>query len=608
MDRRTTIALLLCMLIFAAFTALQSKYMPKPVPKPAATATAPAVPAGSPSSVPAGSPAGSLAAISAVTSTIGSTAASQPSGQPAIPAVEARTVVVETALYRATFSNIGARLLSMELKQYSAAWGVSRFADHHTKRPKRGAEVPEGDRVELRASPLFAFDLGAGASLRSLANTPFAVEESLGTDGKVAALTFTARDSAGFEVRQTWRPRPDTYLLDLDVTVAAAPTGANEWSLTARSWPLLTDENPEQDSRSVRGIGLIGKDLKRDGAQGMIGKAPKLHDGAAHWAGVQSHYFLGVVAPVGAEGRSVVTRGDSYTLTPDERARLPKNAKPTQPIAEGTLVMGSPASGAQRFVVYFGPADYFTMAKIAGAGRPGSLQLEKAVDLGASWLLPFSYPLLQLLRLLESWVKNYGLAIFLLATVVRLALHPLNMASMKSMRAMQRLQPEMDRVREKYKNKPEAMNQAVMALYRENKVNPAGGCLPMVLQMPLFFALYAVLNTALDLRQAPFVGWIHDLAAPDHLFDIAGFPVHLLPLIMAVTGFIQQKMTPTPAQQAMTMYMMNFVMLFIFYGLPSGLVFYWTVMNLYTALQQWLVMRADNGVVVRTGAGSGGAK
>ena len=164
------------------------------------------------------------------------------------------------------------------------------------------------------------------------------------------------------------------------------------------------------------------------------------------------------------------------------------------------------------------------------------------------------------------------------------------------------------RLKEKYKNDDQAANTAVMALYRDSKVNPAGGCLPMLLQMPLFFALYAVLNTAIDLRQAPFVGWIHDLSAPDHLFDLAGFPVHLLPLIMAATGFVQQRMTPTPSQQQSTMYMMNFVMLFIFYQLPSGLVFYWTVMNLYTVLQQWLVIREDKGVVVVTQTGPVRAK
>ncbi len=597
MDRRTPIALLLCVLVFALYVALQTKYGPKPVVKPPVAST----PAGAPA-VPSPNAVATPGAAPSAVATPGAASVTAP----AAPAVPPRTVVVETDLYRATFSNIGARLTSFELKRYAAAWGESRFGDNPGKRPKRGDIVPEGDRVELHGSPSFAFDLGAGTALHSLATTAFAVEESTGASGRVAAVTFSARDSAGLEVKQTWRSRADSYLLDYDVTVAGA--AASDWSLTTRSWPLMSEASPDKERPMVRAIGLVGKNLHRDAAEGLIGKNPKLHEGAAHWAGVQSHYFMGLVAPIGAEGKSVVSAGSAYTVSDAERARLPQKSKTSQPVAEGTLVMSAPSTGHQRFAVYFGPSDYFSLAKLSGAGKPGSLQIEKAVDLGAAWLLPFSHPLLQLLRLLESWVKNFGVAIFLLATVVRLALHPLNMASMKSMRAMTRLQPEMDRIREKYKNKPEQMNASVMALYKENKVNPAGGCLPMVLQMPLFFALYQVLNSAIDLRQAPFVGWIHDLAAPDHLFSVAGFSIHILPIIMAITGFIQQKLTPTPAQQATTMYLMNFFMLFIFYGLPSGLVFYWTVMNLYTALQQWLVLRGDDGVVVPVVAGTPRAK
>jgi YidC/Oxa1 family membrane protein insertase len=356
--------------------------------------------------------------------------------------------------------------------------------------------------------------------------------------------------------------------------------------------------------RSVRAVSLVDGKLHRDGAQGMVNKSDKTREGSVRWAGVQTHYFMGIVSGIGADGRRAVSRGQQAEVAPAQAALLPAKAKKTQPVAEGALVMSAPASGAQRFAVYFGPSDYFGLAKASGAGRRGSLQLEKAVDLGYSWIVPFSYPMLVMLRWLDGLVRNFGLAIFLLATVVRLVLHPLNMSSMKSMRAMTRLQPEMDRIREKFKNKPEAMNAAIMALYKENKVNPAGGCLPMLLQMPLFFALYAVLFNAIELRQAPFFGWIHDLAAPDQLLMVAGMPLNVLPLIMTATGFLQQKLTPTPSQQATTMYLMNFFMLFIFYGLPSGLVFYWTVMNLYTALQQWLVMRGDDGVVVPAGTGS----
>ena len=599
MDRRTTFALLLCLLVFAAFTAMQMRFAPKPVPKPAESTTAPAPgTASSPATPAAPAPSAGAPAVQPGSASLA----------PATPAVAEREVVLETPLYRATFSNIGARLQNLELKRYSAAWGATRFAENPGKRPKHGHEVPAGDRVELRGSPAFAMDLGTNAGLRSLANVPFAVVESTDASGAVSSLQFVARDSAGLEVRQTWRVRPDTYLFDVDVAVTGAPAGTTDWLFTTRSWPLLNEDNLDQESRSMRSIGLVAKNLHRDGAQGLIGKSDKVREGPVRWAGVQSHYFLALVSPVGAEGHAAIMRGASYTPTAEEFARLPKGAKPTQPVAEATLAMVAPAAGSQRFAVYFGPADYFSLAKLSGAGKLGSLQLEKAVDLGMNWLLPFSYPLLQLLRLLDSWVHNFGVAILLLATVVRLALHPLNMSSMKSMRAMQKLQPEMERIKERYKNKPEEMNKQVMALYKDNKVNPAGGCLPMVLQMPLFFALYAVLFNAIDLRQAPFFAWIHDLSAPDHVATIYGLPIRVLPLIMAGTGFIQQRLTPTPPQQATTMYLMNFFMLFIFYGLPSGLVFYWTVMNLYTALQQWLALRGDDGVVVPAAAGSGRGK
>jgi len=590
MDRRTTLALLLCLAVFAVFTALQTRFQPKPPAKPTPAATAVT---DSAASAPAGEGAPSPAA-----------AAPAPAATPPAPPVEERLVVIETPLYRATFSNLGARLRSVELKRYAAAWGASRYADNPGQRPHHGELVPEGDRVSLAGEPALAFDLGTAEARRSLALTPFAVEESLDVSGAVAAVTFTATDSAGLLVRQTWRVRQDSYLFDVDVTASGPPAAGRDWAFTTRSWPLVNEAQYQQDERSVRAISLVGGNLHRDGAKGLIGKASKRHEGAVRWAGVQSHYFLGLVSPIGGDGRLAVSAGAGHTPTADERERLPKDAQKDQPIAEGTLVLAAPASGTQRFAVYFGPADYFSLAKLSGAGKAGSLQLEKAVDLGMTWLLPFSYPLLQLLRLLESWVHNFGVAILLIAALVRLVLHPLNMSSMKSMRAMQKLQPEIERIREKYKNKPEALNQAMMAVYKENKVNPAGGCLPMVLQMPLFFALYAVLFNAIDLRQAPFVAWIHDLSAPDHLVSVAGFPIRLLPIIMAGTGFLQQRFTPTPPQQATTMYLMNFFMLFIFYGLPSGLVFYWTVMNLFTVLQQWLVMRADNGVVVAGGTGS----
>jgi YidC/Oxa1 family membrane protein insertase len=218
--------------------------------------------------------------------------------------------------------------------------------------------------------------------------------------------------------------------------------------------------------------------------------------------------------------------------------------------------------------------------------------------MGWTWVRPFSRALLWLLTRVYAVIHNYGIAILVLATLVRLLLHPLNMMSMKSMRAMQRLQPELERIKEKYKNDAQALNTAMMALYKDNKVNPAGGCLPMVIQMPLFISLYQVLYNSIELRQAPFVAWMHDLSAPDHLFSIGPLPIRLLPILMLGSGFLSQRLTPSDPRQLPTMYMMNVVMLVFFYNLPSGLVLYWTVMNLLTAVQQWMVLRSDGGAPI----------
>src|SRR5262249_17914771 len=149
---------------------------------------------------------------------------------------------------------------------------------------------------------------------------------------------------------------------------------------------------------------------------------------------------------------------------------------------------------------------------------------------------------------------------------------------------------EMERIRQKYAKDPEKLNREVLELYKQNNVNPFGGCLPILAQMPVFFALFNVLSTSIELRQAGFVGWITDLSAPDVLLTLGpalgGFPIHVLPLIMGATMLWQQKLTPMDPRQAATGYIMPFVMLFIFYRMPSGLVLYWTITNILTALQQ----------------------
>jgi len=506
-----------------------------------------------------------------------------------------RRIHIETPLYDAEFSSAGARLLSIELKRFATARNA------HGPRPSPGAEVPVAERVRLAGAPTFQLDLGSGANRRPLGGLAYAVSESLDAGHAVRALTFTGRDPSGVQVRQTYRARPDSYAMDLEVEITDVPASLpfTDYSLTVRSWPALTEADHRSDQRAMLASSLVGTNLHRDQVGGLL-KGPKSFDGNVAWAGVQSRYFVAVAALVQGAARGVSATGEERPLPPGALVNPGPRDRLVQDVAINTMFVSLPSAErpVHRFVLYAGPAELAALGKLPGT------QLDRMVYLGYNWIRPISALLLRLLNMIEVVLRNYGVAIIVLATVLRLLLHPLNMASMKSMRAMQRLQPRIDALRAKHKTDAQALNAAIMALYAEEKVNPAGGCLPMLIQMPVLIALYQVLFNAIELRQAPFMGWINDLSAPDVLFTLGFFPVRLLPLLMAGSGLLLQRMTPTSPQQAPTAYLMNLFMLYIFYNMPSGLVLYWTVMNVLSALQQWLVLRQDDqpGAAPATGA------
>ena len=356
------------------------------------------------------------------------------------------------------------------------------------------------------------------------------------------------------------------------------------------------------DLASKRSVCVIGSDIRDKLFKGMdpVHRTLQLGHHEFRVIGVmekQGGGFLGgpnfdrqIFIPITSYVRTFGGRRGHVDVTIAVKAPSQEATADLEDVVIGTLRMALPGTEhpQQHFVLYVGPVEYFRLSAL-------KLQLDRAVDLGWIWVLPFSRALLQLMNWLYGLIPNYGVSIILLATLVRVVLHPLNMSSMKSQRAMMKIQPEVERVRARHKANPTAMNAAIMALYKENKVNPAGGCLPMVVQMPLFIALYSVLFNAIELRQAPFFGWIGDLSAPDLVSSVASFPIRLLPILMAGSGFLTQLLTPTDPKQKPTMYLMNVMMLVFFYNLPSGLVLYWTIMNLLTAAQQWLVMRQDGG-------------
>jgi YidC/Oxa1 family membrane protein insertase len=594
MDRRTIILVVLLMLVTVFYFPLLRMagcIEPRRPQAPVAvdTTRADTVARGPATQPGGGAPPAAGTDAGGTTTAPSAVAAPQASGIPSVPGVAETTVVLETDLYRAHFSNRGARLLSVELKHYVAAHGAS-AKDGKPLRVPPGSEVPPGDRVVLAGGPLLELALGSGTARRPLTDVVYAVRESTDAHGMTCALTFTTWDDAGLFLRQTWRTRPGSYAFDLEVEARGIPNSwrLNDYSLQLRNWPAFTETDRKTDERYVRVVSLLGKTLHRDPPQNLLKHPRTAEPGMVEWVGVQSRYFLCVAAVDKALPRAVSGSGEDVPLTEAELGLVGPRDRTVRTVGTGSLIAGLPAPDqpVQTFLVYCGPSDLRQLSKL-GHGLP------RAVDLGWNWIRPISEVLLKLLDWIFVVMRNYGLAILGLAVLVRLLLHPLNASSMKSMRAMQKIQPEVERLREKYKKDAQAMNTALMALYKENKVNPAGGCLPMLLQMPILMALYQVLLYAIELRQAPFVGWIDDLSAPDQLLSVSGFPIRLLPLLMAGSGFLLQKFTPSNPQQAPTAYMMNLFMLFIFYNLPSGLVFYWTVMNLASAVQQWMVLRGD---------------
>lgn len=301
---------------------------------------------------------------------------------------------------------------------------------------------------------------------------------------------------------------------------------------------------------------------------------------SVRWAGMDDKYFLRVALP--PEGQSfdvfvhaIPTRVTDVTLVSVDM-RVP------------ATTLGANEEWLTTLRFYFGPKSMPEL-KAQGVG------LEASVNFGFFGFL--ARPLLVLLKLFHSFLGNYGLAIILVTLLVKLLFYPLSKKSLQAMRRMQEIQPKMEAIRTKYAKDPQRMQQEMMNLYRTEGINPFGGCLPILVQIPVFVALYEVLFNAIELRHAPFVFWINDLSAPEDLFTLhllgLALPFRLLPLIMGITMVIQQRMTPSTMDktQQQIMMIMPIVFTVFLWGFPSGLVLYWLVNNLLTIAQQWFLQR-----------------
>jgi YidC/Oxa1 family membrane protein insertase len=478
-----------------------------------------------------------------------------PPAQPVLADASEREVVVENDAVRAVFSTRGGVLTSWRLKKYSADNG--RPLDLVPEKAPPGSTRP------------FTLTVDDPAATTTLAGALFKPSaESLNTSGAPGVLTFEYRDASGLTAKKEFAftpQQPYEVIFTAEVKLGdvaqnpvirfgpAVGTGAVSSGLTysPSSQPIFYKD------REVSRIGF-GDIAEYRTVEGSMG-----------FAGVDDHYFLTAAVPGGQPLRveyepvAVPVQGSDRGL---------------QFVAWSSRFAAPPSK--VRF--FLGPKDFDVLATV-------DTDMVRAIDFGIfSWLV---VPLLRALKWVNSYIGNYGWSIVALTILINLVMFPLRHKSVVSMRKMQDLQPEVKAIQDRYAKLKmsdparQKMNVELMNLYRERGVNPASGCVPMLLTLPVLFAFYSMLSVAIELRGAPFVGWIKDLSTYD--------PWFVTPVLMGVTQFIQQKMAPAtgdPTQQRMMLFMPLIFMTMLIWA-PSGLVLYWTVSNLWAIGQQVVTNR-----------------
>ncbi len=483
--------------------------------------------------------------------------------EPSAPVYDrkAKEIIVETDLYSAVISEDGGTIKSFRLKKHK-----------ETNDPDSpGMElVKTGDD---QGYPL-EFSWGSALGKRVLYDSE-KQEIHLSRENGKAVLRMTANGSNGLLIEREYSFDNETYLVDLIIRVKNSSVSPLQGipQLYQINSPFMGNSGPTSRYLFSGPVAFVNGELETVKAK-EFKDGPKTITGAIDWAGYEGNYFLCGIVPIDGAGNSFTMEGDQ-DLTRMQLAG-----------ALDTLQAGGIKE--YKYHLFYGPKK-LEMLKSIG------YNLDKAVNFG--WFDVIAKPTLWLLNKFYSVFGNYGIAIILVTILFKVLFWPITQKGMKSMKNMQKLQPKMAKIKEKYKDDPTKMNQEIMGLYKTYKVNPLGGCLPMVLQIPVFFALYKVLLQSIELRHAPFMLWITDLSAPDRLylgFDIpylGGFPV--LTVLMGASMYLQQKMSPSTADptQAKIMMFLPIIFTFMFLNFASGLVLYWFINNLLSILQQVLINR-----------------
>lgn len=477
-----------------------------------------------------------------------------------------RITSVTTPLYRAVVSSDGGKLQEWTLKY-------------------RG-EKPMVAVGELGPLGLVVSRDGV-LSGEPLAMRPSAERLALGPEKPAGELVLLG-EVGRLRVKQTLRFHADAYTVDVLLRVENPTDEARTISL-ALPWVVRRQEpSPEEKFSGQHPTEIVWSTRGTVRRFEDLAAFPELAVAEGEWIGMGSTWYLAAFVPKTPGFTLAVAseRASGHAKSAAE-GRVAAAARATPSIAPGQAWEG-------RVVVYIGPKEYDRLQAhgLAGTLNFGGFPFPRQYGgLPMEWL---GVPILKLMNWVYGYVGNYGVAIIVLTVLTKVLFYPLTVKSLRSMKAMQALQPQVNALRSKHKSDARKLQEETLALYRRHKVNPMGGCLPMVAQIPIFYALYLALSVSVELQNAPFlcVGrlfgvelWICDLSTYD--------PTYVLPILMGISMFVQQKMSPQPGdpRQAKMMLLMPVVFTFMFLNLPSGLVLYWSVSNVLQIIQQWFMNR-----------------
>src|SRR5271166_4376083 len=570
-------AVTFAVIIIAQLFLFKNRPNPQPKATPAETAQSgkPGPNAASPAAVPASKAPGKSTANAPKTSVVSKTANAE---------VE---TIVENSLYRLVFTNRGAQVKSWVLKKY-------KDEDGHPLDLVNKYAADFGLPLSL-----YAYD----ENLRNQINSALYVasaSEYLNTPG---TLTYEYSDG-DTTVRKSFQ-FGETYVVAIEAAVTH-----NEKPVQA--YPMWPAGFGDQTTGPLYASALIdymaGGKVERLAANPGIFSSSRLKisngntlRGPFNWAGPQDQFFAAIFLPDNPDTAAMVTLREAISVPKDPKKPDPNSVNRYDVL--GAAV--GDTSGVTRERLFVGPKALEVLESVSSNTAPGQMNgpdLRNVVDFGFFSII--ARPLFLWLKWThEHMVSNWGAAIIILTVVINLALLPLRIFSMKSALKMQKLQPQMKAIQERYKKYPmrdpkrQEMNAEIAELYKREHVNPAGGCIPLFIQMPFLFAFYTMLGNAIELRQAPFL-WLHDLSSPDKLF--------IMPVVIVISTYLVQKMTPNsgmdPKQQQMMTLMMPLMIGFFSYSLPSGLSVYWVVGNIIAIVQQYLMNRSSLGRELRAEA------